>query len=125
MYNGSYYPEILSGSGYVMSKSAAQCLFQEGLKLPYFHLEDVFVTGFAAQICHSQKIHNNGFHPYKEKRHRVNKSKDILYHYIDLHQKDFYFKKFVSKGVNFTIVIVIFSVTVLFLVILSFLLCKL
>ena len=38
MYNGTDYPEILSGSGYVMSRSAAECLYDEGLTLPFFHL---------------------------------------------------------------------------------------
>ena len=39
MFNGATYPSMLSGSGYVVSRSAAKCLFQEALKVPYFHLE--------------------------------------------------------------------------------------
>ena len=27
------------GSGYVLSRSATQCLYRESLKIPYFHLE--------------------------------------------------------------------------------------
>ncbi len=61
MYNGRRYPEILSGSGYVMSRSAAECLYREGLKLPFFHLEDVLVTGFAAEQCNLDRLHNDGF----------------------------------------------------------------
>ena len=119
MYNGSHYPEILSGSGYVMSKLAAQCLYQEGLKLPYFHLEDVFVTGFAAQSCHIKRIHNKGFHPYNEGKHVVKSSNDILYHYIDEKGKTYFYKTFVTKNINFKIVIIIFSLTALFLFMLS------
>ena len=45
MYNGKYYPNILSGSGYVMTRYVAKCLYKASLMLPYFHLEDVLVTG--------------------------------------------------------------------------------
>ena len=33
------------------------CLYQEGLKLPYFFIEDVFITGFAADRCLVPKKH--------------------------------------------------------------------
>ena len=33
-----------------MSREAAKCLYSEALKLPFFHLEDVFLTGFAAEV---------------------------------------------------------------------------
>ena len=125
MYNGSFYPEILSGSGYVISKLSAQCLLQEGLKLPYFHLEDVFVTGFAAEKCNLKRIHNIGFHPYNETRHVVKSSKDILYHYIKANENFYFFEKFVVKGINFKIVIVIFSITASFLFIIIVILCML
>ena len=45
MYDGKYYPNILSGSGYVMTRSVAKCLYKASLMLPYLHLEDVLVTG--------------------------------------------------------------------------------
>ena len=51
LYNGSRYPVILGGSGYVTTRPAAKCLFSESMKLPFFHLEDVFLTGFAAENC--------------------------------------------------------------------------
>ena len=51
LYNGSRYPVILGGSGYVTTRPAAKCLFNESMKLPFFHLEDVFLTGFAAENC--------------------------------------------------------------------------
>merc|ERR1712226_961716 len=34
MYNGENYPNILSGSGYVLSRSAAVCLYEEALNTP-------------------------------------------------------------------------------------------
>ena len=39
MYNGKHYPPMLSGSGYVMSRSTAACLYSQALQLPFFHLE--------------------------------------------------------------------------------------
>ena len=39
MYNGKRYPTMLSGSGYVMNRAAASCLYKEALQLPFFHLE--------------------------------------------------------------------------------------
>ena len=45
MYDGKYYPQILSGSGYVMTRAVAKCLYKASLMLPYLHLEDVLVTG--------------------------------------------------------------------------------
>ena len=33
------------------------CLYQEGLKLPYFFIEDVFITGFVADRCLVPKKH--------------------------------------------------------------------
>ena len=47
MYNGKSYPAMLSGSGYVMSRSAASCLYSQALKLPFFHLE---VSNFYVKI---------------------------------------------------------------------------
>ena len=51
LYNGSHYPVILAGSGYVTTRQAAKCLFNESMNLPFLHLEDVFLTGFAAENC--------------------------------------------------------------------------
>ena len=62
LYNGSRYPVILSGSGYVTTRPAARCLFNESLNLPFFHLEDVFLTGFAAENCGIPRYHSDGFH---------------------------------------------------------------
>ena len=39
IYNGEFYPPIVSGSGYVLSRSAVECIYNEALQLPYIHLE--------------------------------------------------------------------------------------
>ena len=62
MYNGRERPVMLSGSGYVLSAAAAVCAYEESLKLPFFHLEDVHVNGFAAQSCGTALFDHSGFH---------------------------------------------------------------
>ena len=39
MYNGPIYPSMLSGSGYVLSRKSAECMYKEALQIPYFNLE--------------------------------------------------------------------------------------
>ena len=63
LYNGLRYPVKLSGSGYLTTRKAAECLYKESMKLPYFHLEDVFITGFAAENCGVARWHAHGFNP--------------------------------------------------------------
>ena len=56
MFDGARYPNMVSGSGYVVDADTAQCLFREIFRLPYFHLEDVLVTGFARQACEGARV---------------------------------------------------------------------
>ena len=81
LYNGTKYPVILSGSGYVTTRPAAVCLFNESMTLPFFHLEDVFLTGFAAENCGVARYHSDGFHPNVFNFKDVTES-DILWHYL-------------------------------------------
>jgi len=45
MYDGKVYPNYLSGTGYLMDRSAALKLYHAALSTPFFHLEDVYITG--------------------------------------------------------------------------------
>lgn len=45
MYNEETYPNYLSGTGYVMLMDVALRLYNISLKIPLFHLEDVYLTG--------------------------------------------------------------------------------
>ena len=61
MYDGNYYPQILSGSGYVMTRSVAKCLYEAALMLPYLHLEDVLVTGkrkYSLQLVMDRRVYS-------------------------------------------------------------------
>ena len=62
MFSGNAYPPVLSGPGYIMSRQASRCLYTAALKIPYFHMEDVYITGFAAEMCNIERTHVNGFH---------------------------------------------------------------
>lgn len=48
-YVDQYYPNYLSGTGYVMSQSAAALLYNSSLTVPFISLEDVFITGICAK----------------------------------------------------------------------------
>lgn len=45
MYSEKIYPNYLSGTGYVMSIDVVPKLYQAALRVPIFHLEDVYITG--------------------------------------------------------------------------------
>ena len=104
MYNGNRYPDYVSGAGYVLSAKAAECIYSNAKRIPYFHLEDIFVTGFVAQSCGAKILHNTGFHVYRDRREYIlnqnknwvifKKEKDILLHYPEQDVQDKFNKKF-------------------------------
>lgn len=49
LYNERYYPNYLSGTGYVISNDLIAPLYDAALDTPFFHLEDIYVTGLCAQ----------------------------------------------------------------------------
>ena len=63
------------------TRPAAKCLFENALHLPFFHLEDVFLTGFAAENCVISRFHCDGFHPNAVHFTDLKES-DILWHYL-------------------------------------------
>jgi hypothetical protein len=44
--NESMYHDFMSGAGYILPWWALPCLYQQSLLLPYFFIEDVFLTGW-------------------------------------------------------------------------------
>ena len=80
MYNKGRYPNYLSGAGYVLSRTAAGCIYESTFNIPFFHLEDIYVTGFAAQACQISHVHNRGF--VLAKKGGFNKETDVLLHYF-------------------------------------------
>ena len=55
-YPAKYYPPYCDGPIYVISASAVPKLVYTSERMPYFHLEDVFVTGIAARISNVNRI---------------------------------------------------------------------
>ncbi len=49
MFNRKVYPNYLSGTAYLMSRSTALTLFEASIQIPLFHLEDIYVTGILAE----------------------------------------------------------------------------
>ena len=60
-----------------------------------FKQEDVFITGFAAELCNVARIHHKGFHHIGSNLKKVQKD-DVLIHYVDSSAKIDFFNKFVE-----------------------------
>ena len=58
MYNGDFYPNYLSGTAYLLGIDAVRKLFDESLKTPLFHLEDVYITGICASRIKLKRHHH-------------------------------------------------------------------
>ena len=67
--------------GYLFSRSNLPCLYAAALLLPYFHIEDVFMTGFVAEKCKIPRVGFNGYHASVINYTEVN-PEDTLMHYI-------------------------------------------
>lgn len=61
------------------------------MKLPFFHLEDVFVTGFGAQNCNITLEHSDQFKVEAPQIETLHPS-DILVHYVKSRSKNFLLK---------------------------------
>ncbi|CAL4061818.1 unnamed protein product, partial [Meganyctiphanes norvegica] len=61
MYNEKVYPNYVSGTGYVMSGDVVEPLLKTAAVTPYFHLEDVFLTGICAKAIGLRPQDNRGF----------------------------------------------------------------
>lgn len=55
-YPAKYYPPYCDGPIYVISASAVPKIIYTSERMPYFHLEDVFVTGIAARISNVNRL---------------------------------------------------------------------
>jgi len=83
MYNKKFFPQFLSGSGYLLTRQASECLLQKSKTIPIVHLEDVYITGLCAASCHLRREHNKGFKARKmEKINEYNiQLSDVVIHY--------------------------------------------
>lgn len=61
MFGEKVYPNYLSGTGYAMSRGAAERLLDASDRAPLFHLEDVYVTGILAREARLRPRDHPGF----------------------------------------------------------------
>ncbi len=61
MYDSKYYPNYVSGGGYVISGPLVPVLFETALQVPYFHFEDVYLTGIVAKTANVIPEDNTSF----------------------------------------------------------------
>lgn len=77
LFNGTNFPSYLNGNGYLMSREAAECIYDTALRTPFFPMEDVYITGLVAQECNINRLNHIGFHA---ERLRFNYEGDIINH---------------------------------------------
>ncbi|XP_046681951.1 beta-1,3-galactosyltransferase 1-like isoform X2 [Homalodisca vitripennis] len=61
LFSEPFYPNYLSGTGYVMSQDVVPKLYKAALKTPIIHLEDVYITGICARVAGIKPINHHGF----------------------------------------------------------------
>jgi hypothetical protein len=83
IYNREDYPSYLSGSGYLIPWWSLACLYQEGLKLHYFFIKAIFISGFLADRCLIHKKPMEGFSPGKKEASEVKPDIDIMIPNVD------------------------------------------
>ena len=67
---------------FILSQTGFHITIATVIVVPLF-LQDVHVTGFAAEACRIRRLHNPGFQPYNNGKKTFDKNKDILRHYVD------------------------------------------
>ncbi|XP_057672478.1 beta-1,3-galactosyltransferase 1-like [Diorhabda carinulata] len=61
MFNKTYYPNFLSGTGYLMSMDVTKRLIDAAIRTPLIHLEDVYLTGICAEKAGVFPVHDSRF----------------------------------------------------------------
>ena len=72
--------------GYIFSRRNFPCLYAAALTLPYFHIEDVFMTGFVAEKCKFRRKNIPSFYPAIIDHTQVS-PEDTFLHYITPEEK--------------------------------------
>ncbi|XP_054279363.1 beta-1,3-galactosyltransferase 1-like [Macrosteles quadrilineatus] len=61
IFNEPYFPNYLSGTGYVMSQDVVSKLYKAALSTPIIHLEDVYITGVCSRAAGVKPLNHYGF----------------------------------------------------------------
>ena len=76
-----------------MTYDTCSCLYRKSLELPFFFINDVFITGFCAESCGIERRHyGTGFSPVAKKLEDI-RSSDIVIHYMGEKEKQLAFQK--------------------------------
>ena len=73
--------------GYIFERSGLPCIYAAAITLPYYHIEDVFITGFVAEACKIPRVELTGHHPGRINSTQVKPGTDTLMHYITPQEK--------------------------------------
>ena len=88
IYKPDTFPNAVSGSGYIISSSILNCIYQQGLDTSYINLEDIFITGLSASKCNATLKNSPWFNFTGKKMSRI-RAQDVLIHNVrndsDLH----------------------------------------
>ena len=70
-----------------MTFDACQCIYERSLEIPFFFINDIFITGFAAEACNIRRRHYEaGFSSERKSIENIN-STSIVIHYMDKEAK--------------------------------------
>ena len=99
MYSKKRYPNYLSGTAYLMSRAVATTLYDNSIKLPVFHMEDIFITGILAQFSGIRPQDNVGFSYVKRKATPCLYAQIISSHHLSIDEmKDMHGKVKAKEG---------------------------
>jgi beta-1,3-galactosyltransferase 1 len=76
------YPNYLSGTAYLMSRSMAQILLEASSEVPIFHLEDIYVTGLLSQYVSMRPEDHRGFSYLKSRLNACLYSQIVSSHHL-------------------------------------------
>ena len=60
-FDENVYPRYTSGTAYSMTLTAARRLYQASAQIPFFWLEDIYITGLCRRKADMEALHNWGF----------------------------------------------------------------
>jgi beta-1,3-galactosyltransferase 1 len=98
MYDKKRYPNYLSGTAYLMSKSTASTLYEAALETSVFHLEDIFVTGILSQVAGIRPQDHYGFSYVKRRSTPCLYAQTISSHHLSMTEMRDMFNKVKDKG---------------------------
>lgn len=93
MFDKRVYPNYLSGTSYLMSRSTALTLYEASMKIFLFHLEDIYVTGILSEQVSIRPEDHVGFSFIKRKMSVCLFSQTIASHYMSMPEITEIYKK--------------------------------